>query len=309
MEEMMRMSALALAGCLWLAVQPQSAVARITFYKSIELITAESDAMVRGTIIEIGHLNHDWGYYPYWFKVVIHVVETLKGPKSNEVSVALSSLDPKFELWWKAKTELLFSLRRWVGTQVPCPFALQSGPIELGGSETGVVTLDLRVLMSRGDILRAAREGVAAPPIRGDKKWWRLDPPPSSEVAIRAGINRVVTVLVPMDRRLEERGQRWANSKSADYRALAPRALQPFKSQRNIGILKRLLSDDSHTDIMHARDRGTRYYPARLPAYVILKSWGVPVEEPVTESPLRGPDDLVQGDRKDVPAIEHALDP
>jgi len=309
----MRFPALVLAVCLWFAFHPHQAVARITYYESIELITAESDAMVRGTIVEINQLRSEGDPGPCnRLKLVIRVTETLKGPKSCEITVAFDSLSyPNLESWRKERKELLFSLQRWGGPHDPCQFASRSGYgssiIELDGNGKGVVTMDFRVLTRRADILKAVREGVAAPPIRGEKKWWRLDPPPSSEVGIRAGINQVVIVLVPLDHRLEELGQRSANSKSVDYRALAPRALQPFKSDKNIAILKRLLSDDLYRDCTNAKGYGTRCYPARLPAYVILKSWGVAVEEPVTERPLRGLEDLVSGDGADFSAMDHAL--
>ena len=114
---------------------------------------------------------------------------------------------------------------------------------------------------------------------------------------------------MPVDRRLEERGERWANSKSPDFRAVAPDALRPFKSEKNIAILRRLLSDDSHWDFTNARGYGTRCYPARLPAYYVLKSWGVPVEKPVTDVPLRGLEGLAQAERMGPRAIDPDLDP
>ncbi|MGC8644418.1 MAG: hypothetical protein ACP5XB_31530, partial [Isosphaeraceae bacterium] len=99
---------------------------------------------------------------------------------------------------------------------------------------------------------------------------------------------------MPVDHRLEELGRRWASSNSPDYRELAPRALQPFKSEKNIAILKKLLTDTTPRDYIDGKGGGTRSYPARLPAYVILKSWGVPAKEPVTEVPLHHTDTHVR---------------
>jgi hypothetical protein len=308
MEGLMRIPVLALAACLWIAFPPHHAAARIVHYESIELVTADSDVMVRGTIVEVDHLEPERGYYyPYRSKLVIRVRETLKGPKSGEVNVALASFDPdKLDSWRKAKTELLFSLRLWIGPHAQCPFFLRPGLsiIELNDDGPAVVTLDLQELTIRADILTAARNGVAASPGGGEIKRLRLRLGPMTHPTIRANINSGVHIWVPVDQRLQERGEKWANSKSMDYRVLAPTALSPFKSEKNIAILKRLLADDFHSDVMHARDRGTRYYSARLPAYWVLKSWGVPVEKPVTEVPIRGPRDLDPADHTDFRTID-----
>ena len=310
----MRIPGVALGGCLWLVFQPHQVVAKDVHYDSIELITADSDVMVRGTIVEIGRLED--GDYFHWFKLVVRVTETLKGPKADELSTVLDSmkvsLDPKYDLWLKGKTELLFSLRYRPGDHSRCPFVLRPNHgrsiIELNGDGPGVVTMDFQVLTARGDILKAVRDGVAAAPDGGEKKRLRLLPPPSADIMFKFDIGFfAIYVWVPVDQRLEKRGERWASSKSVDYRALAPMALRPFKSDKNIVILKRLVSDDSHRDNIDARGYGTRDYPTRLPAYWVLKEWGVQVEKPVTEVPLRGNEDLVLRDRADSPAMDHAL--
>jgi hypothetical protein len=307
----MRIAVLALAGCLCVAFYPERAVARIYFYESIELITAESDMLVRGTIAEIGGLKPDWEYDAYRFKLVIKVAETLRGPQSDELTVALVSLDPMLEKHRERGTELLFSLRRWGGARDVCSSTLHAW-IELGGGGAGVVTMDFRVLTARADILKAARDGVAAAPAGGEKKRHRLEPPLSSEFSTihpMLGRNCVGYVWVPADQRLQQCGERWATANSTDFRALAPIALLPFKSDKNIAILKRLLSDDSHLDLTNARGYGRRCYLAREPAYRVLKEWGIKVEKPaVTEVPLRGIEDLVSGNKADFPAIDRAGD-
>jgi hypothetical protein len=305
----MRIAILALAGCLCVAFQPQRAVARIYSYESIELITADSDMLVRGTVAEISGLKPDWEYDAHRFKLLINVAETLRGPQSDKLSVALVSLDPVLEKCRERGTELLFSLRRWGGARALCSSTLH-GWIELDRNGPGVVTMDFRVLTARADILKAARDGVAAAPAVGEKKRHRLEPPPSSEIlTLKPRPNSVVYVWVPADQRLQEWGERWATAKSADFRALAPMALLPFKSEKNIAILKRLLSDDSHWDLTNARGYGVRRYLAREPAYQVLKEWGIKVEKPaVTEVPLRGTEDLVSRDGADLPAIDRGGD-
>ena len=158
----MRRRALLLACYLWLGFHPLEVIARPIHYWSIELITAESDAVVRGTIMEITQLHPKEGSYdPYRFKLRIRVTETLKGPKINEISVASDCLDPKYDLWRKEKTEVLFNLQQLFGSGVPCPFKLLwfqgTQVIEPDGSGRGVVTMDFQVLTKRAEILKAAQ--------------------------------------------------------------------------------------------------------------------------------------------------------
>jgi hypothetical protein len=298
----MKVSAVAVAGFLVLAFAPHQVAAKDIHLQSIELIAAESDAMVRGTIVEIKHLEPERAdYYPYRFKLAIHVTETLRGPKTDAISVTVEGFNPKFDAWRKQSTELLFSLQNWVGPDPPCRFALRPGLssiIELDGNGPGVVTMDFRVLTERAEILKAARGAVAAVHDGGEKKRHRLLPPSSADVTIKLGTEfSVMYVWMPVDQRLEERGQGWARSRSVDYRALAPEALRPFKSDKNIAILKGLLADHWHRDFIDAKGKGTRVYPARLPAYVVLKHWGVKVEKPVTEVPVRGIEDVASVDK------------
>jgi hypothetical protein len=153
--------------------------------------------------------------------------------------------------------------------------------------------MEFQVLTKGADILKAARNAVATTPSGGEKKWHRLMPPPST------GLHHdlaAVFVWMPVDQRLQELGERMAKSNRWDFRAVAPDALRPFKSEKNIAILKKLLSDELHWDITDKKGHVTRHFPAREPAYWVLQSWGVPVEKPVTDVELRGLEGLAQAE-------------
>ena len=300
----MRRPFLASMGCLWLALHPHHAVARACHYSSIELITAVSDVMVRGTIAEISPLEPERRpYNHYRFKLVIRVTETLKGPEVKEVSAAFDLLDPEFDSWRKDRKELLFSMQRCDSMQrtggsssVDAWCSNRSRRQRAGRNHHGLP----RANGSWGHPESSTGGGRRRP---GRRPQERTSPDPA---VLDRPDERVCYRLCLCASGSTTRGTGRALGELEIGGLPCPRThgISPFKSDRNIAILKRLLSDDFHTDVMHARDRGTRYYSARLPAYWVLKSWGVEVEKPVSEVPLRGIKDLVSRDRTDFSAID-----
>ncbi len=198
--------------CCCLMCFPHVVLARTTYVECIELVTADADAVLRGTIVRIGPLRED---RYHGFRVTVHVVETLKGPKADEVSVAVQTAEPKFDAWLKDKTELLFILRFMGGEKPSCPFLLRGrqSVVELNDKGPGVVTMDFKRLTARADILKAAREGSAAAPDGGIQKRLRFTPPSGSGPGPHLnGDFQTIMVVMPVDKRLQERGERWARS-------------------------------------------------------------------------------------------------
>lgn len=282
---------LALLGSLGLGFGSNPVAARSYSYDSIELIAANADVIVRGTIAQVGPEVRERDSSTHE-QAVVHVVEVLKGPKVAEVTVALPLANAKFAAWRDKKTELLLCLRDSPETGPACPFVLicsfRQGPIELDRNSAGVVTMDFQVLTARKDILAAARGGVAAAPSGGEKSRVRLTPPSSTEV-MKTRFNGYdpFVVFVPIDSRLEARGKRWAQSESWEYRCLAPLALGPFKSEQNVALVTVLLKDGFSRGSTDKNGGKTRYFPVRWPAYLVLKKWGVAVEKPDIEVPVR----------------------
>lgn len=284
MKEFVKTFAINLLGCAGLLSLSSHAGARTEHHESIEMFTA-ADVVVRGSIVEIAPGPGGGG-----FLAEIQVAETLKGPKSDTITVALGEFPPKFARWRDRKTELLFSL---LSQSEGRPLRLSSGlmaAVELDDNRQGIVTMDFGVLKTRDAILKATRDGCAAVPTGASRIRHRLEPPRSSEIGRRIpDAFGQIRIFVPADSRLEQRGRGWAESDSLEYRYLAPMALSPFPSEENIAILKRLLSDDLHVDSPDGRGGKTILYPVRRPAYLILKKWGVAVKEPVEQVHLDPP--------------------
>lgn len=309
MRELTRNLVLILMASLWLAFPLHRAVARPSYYESIELITLDSDVVVCGVITEIRPVESPGppassSGFPVvqreprsndWFEIKIHVTETLKGPKAQEMVLHFHNLPPRSKTWKEGRTELLFSLRSEAGHQ-PTSYTppilrprSEESVIELDGSAQGVTTMDFQWLTSREDILTAARRGASVR-LAGGKSpvRLRLEPPPSSAFmttlkAMPFSGYRWVLVRVPVDARLEELGGKWAKSTSEEYRCLAPQALGQFKSDKNIALLKTLLLDDFRMLQVNERGQRTDYYLVRARARAALKKWGVAIDQPVIE--------------------------
>lgn len=94
-------------------------------------------------------------------------------------------------------------------------------------------------------------------------------------------------LIVPIDGRLEQ----WAIGAIAskelrdDRRYEAVRALQFFKSEANISLMKSLL-DDTTARTVNIANVSRRNYYIRQAAYEALKKWGVEVNEPLLNEEL-----------------------
>lgn len=304
----------------WLMFPSLRAVARNTYYDSIELITNDADVVVRGVIIEIGrskpalpqtkartkdlpnnYLLRDRSRHEfatqvprstdfldyYRFKAKIRVLETIKGSEAQEIVVYLTEVSPKYNTWMEAGKELLFSLKSASEATTSSPrLLLRTGQsvVELDEGSPGVPTMDFRLLTSREEILAAARDGARIPLRDGDVLRLQIHPPLSSAVIKRQGRSFNSTVVnVPVDARLETLGEKWAESPLPEYRCIAPRVLSHFKSGKHIVLLKTLLSDDYRISQRNDRGQPTYFYPVRASANACLREWGVVVGKPVIE--------------------------
>jgi HEAT repeat protein len=108
-----------------------------------------------------------------------------------------------------------------------------------------------------------------------------------------------VRLIVPADEKLEAFGRNLCESKSSLSRVEGARILQLFKNDKNVAILKKLLSDDATSEkTSHELIRGhmelvyrKKEYHVRQAAYKALRELGVKVEKPVLEELLEGSDD------------------
>jgi len=89
-------------------------------------------------------------------------------------------------------------------------------------------------------------------------------------------------LMLPVDKRLEDLGVRWART-GEDERALA--ALVFFPSESNATLLKRMLDSQRMISLRSMSRLSQVWYPIRQRAYEVLRNWGVAVDRPVCVAP------------------------
>jgi hypothetical protein len=92
---------------------------------------------------------------------------------------------------------------------------------------------------------------------------------------------------VPADARLERLARSWLTSPDPKLRLRGVLAIESFNSHVNAALLKRLLNDEMHQDLVDwAAGRASRLYYIRPAVYSTLYRWGVHVPRPVEFEPL-----------------------
>jgi hypothetical protein len=243
---------------------------------SLEWLVASNDVVVRGVIVDVAADAGNWNI------VTLDVLETLKGAKAERVKFAAhkdDQADAVLAEAKKSKRELLWILKRQdagVPGEAPdrekalarlkinlhAPF-LPGRPgepalpvIPLGSQEAkegqkplAFLTIDLRLLKTSDDIVKAIRTAIAAPPGPDPVRSYSLQVP--TQIAQRTGFSRPQNFLtVPVDQRLEECARRLVLSPgdfdSGDIRLLrleGVKGLRLFKTEQNLAIVKAWLDD------------------------------------------------------------------
>jgi hypothetical protein len=254
-------------------------------------VIADSDLVVRGSISEV---TATFG----WARVALKVTETLKGPPQDEVTflVCLGSSGPGY-LNEKKGRELIYCLvssdhylkydpgfaaSRWaIRARYDCVPDWWFGIIDPTARPPWdpIVTMDLRILTRWEEVLASARQAAASPPGDPAAPTHRIDFSDPSINSIGS-----TSLTVPVNGQLEEYGQRWVESPNAFFRQEGARALRHFKSQGNIRLITKLLSDpnfclETRSDCISKK----RVYSVRKAAYETLVAWGIHVPQPTLE--------------------------
>jgi hypothetical protein len=275
--------------------------------ESLEWMAADSTVVVRGTIAGTSPATGPHG--EAWSLVSLKVAETLKGKHEPALSVLsyYRAGDQQFVRWGQPGQDMLVFLvdcRRLGQDHAAAPkLALRpaSSPcIELKtGIKSQVFTLDGECPNDPQIVLARARAAIAAVP-QGARLCQHsvgsFGPQGS------AWYGRILSVIVPIDRRLEAQAREWLKADASPVqtapdrwrpqfpRREGARALGYFKSAENIALLKDLLQDAAHYEIVRQTNGKpvgeTRVYGVREDAYRGLKEMEVDVATPVLREPL-----------------------
>jgi len=265
---------------------------------SLEWLVADSEVVVRGVVVDVAADTH-------WNVVTIEVAEALKGAKAQRLKFAMHKFDQgdaALAQWRQSKRELLWLLKRQdsaapgeapdrekllarhkidlYATFFPrrpgeawLP-AIPLGPPQEQEAQQPLpfLTIDLRLLKTSDELVKAIRTAIAAPQGDGKVRSYSVSLPP--EIAERTGFSRAQNYLtVPVDRRLEEFARRLIQT-PGDYmpkldsekrsvtaaegiaflnrqqalRLEGVKALRLFPSEKNVAIVRLWLDDPMSTE-------------------------------------------------------------
>jgi hypothetical protein len=305
---------------------------------SLELLVAKAEVVVRGSVVNVTREpdKGDWG----WDIVTLQVRDTLKGGKAKRLKFAIRThdSDDTLQRWKESKQEALWLLDRqkvengedarrlakilerhrmdlWTSSLEGSALRLgPSAPEDRRRPPPPIFTLDLRLLDTPEDIVKAARQAVETAGERttrvheltlsrdimqrtgtsGDINFLRVPVDWRLEVFARRLIESPEDFLSPIkERRFKDEAERrfLANLRQGEkdgFRHEGVRALRYFKSRENIARLKPLLKDETWLIESRFDDRrdAKRVYYIREAAYEVLRQWGVEVGKPVLREDL-----------------------
>lgn len=273
---------------------------------SIEWLVADSDLVVRGTIVKLEpqkgvEFNSDAG-----FLATVRVDETLKGPHQQELRFFILSIPRAGHLldFQRDQKPLLIFLNasrelaskgtvfrpaenkiEWRFSREP--FAPRSGYDEESilnldsGGKVESFTTNLKPLVTGEEILSATRSAAKSEPRHG-----RLLP---HMLSVQANLLKGLDldtrsfsgwfgVTVPIDGRLEKIAQGWVKSPDPYLRLTSVECLAYFHTDQNIALLRSLTGD---TATQLRTDPGGATHDSRFvgdAARFLLQCWGLPVK-------------------------------
>ena len=270
---------------------------------TLETLVAESDVVIRGTIIAIERDRPRDNLV--WLTITLDVRETLKGEpaRTRTFAFAAGAGDESFEqrmdagqdqLWFLVRNEAKEEKREadvdGVAARYPLrPYGGAWSFVRLGkpvpaeaqsrAAAPPIFDVNLNALGQPWEILNAAR---AAAKVGGGRKALRthgMNLPHA--IASRSGQHGDANMLVvPVDSRLEKLALRWIRSPEEFrsggaeefMRIEGVRALRYFKSEANVTLLKRLLDGSGPPE----KSGGDGLQTAlRKQARTVLREWGV----------------------------------
>lgn len=302
-------------GFLLLILVPVPARAEVVVAESIEWVLASSDRVLIGKVVKIDKVTDRDNQQCQ--ALTVAVTRTLKGAHSHHVTFLLRPYISEYgyaKQWQEEGIPLVFFLSKNDGKRISIPankFAWilrddENGPnaILLGKSKhhwTGslrVCTRTFDILKVPNTILKYLEDVQKASGKEKNPKGHALGVPGGTAVYKELWSLSAVFLIVPVDRKLEELGQKWCGSRSPHTRTEGARILRHFKSEKNIAILKLLLADPAtaeetrHETVPGRNELEQVYrkkvYYVRQAAFAALQDFGAKVEKPVLEVMLEG---------------------
>jgi hypothetical protein len=308
------LSIMGLLGSCCILLWPTSVHAEIVVAESMEWVLATSDRVVVARVIQLDTLT-DQDKRECQL-ATLAITKTLKGEHAERATILLLPyIHADFaRRWMDEGNPILFCLIKNDGKRVPaekCAWLLRgdgNGPdaVLLGKSKhhfTGcipVLTRDFEVLTESDAIVKFV-ENTVKTPVQEPPRSHELAVPGATAVFKKLWSRSAVYLIVPIDAKLEELGQKWSQADSPGERQEGAKILRHFKSERNIEILKPLLKDPStseatkHRSVLFKAELELVYrkkvYYVRQAAFDALRDMGAKVERPVLEELLEGRDE------------------
>lgn len=287
---------------------------------SMEALVRDADVVVLGTAIDSRERSFPPPNRNTVSMVTVRIAETLKGTPPAGGTIIFGCYGTVAE--WRGQERVYFikTPRRFMANRgfsaEEAAFWQSAGwvldnftganPAALSaelGRYNALYTADLEPLLTRDDILRAARREAALPEgeyhgqleiyLRGQSPFFKQ---PDPERAIYG-------LVIPIDRRAEARARQWATSPEPFDRWNAVQVLNKFDSPENRRLLARLLQDPFVAPVeywpdwggfvmVNAMGRGKwagKPYPMRREAFAALLGWRAAPAEAVLSQPAYPP--------------------
>jgi hypothetical protein len=306
----MRSTLLPVLALGWALALPEAARAAIATAESLDWVVADSDRVVMGKVVKVDQALHKDGTV---FEVVtVAVSRTFKGKHAPQARFAMRGYRGLVARNWLADGEpLLFGLvtadRARNGDWPPlgARWALRDDGNDFSAVLLGkrkrywtftidVITRDFNIVHEPAAIIKEVEDFLRSLPPGWQKKSLHVSVPGGTPALKKLYAGSAVFLKVPVDPRLERMARQWCRSNRVWLRMEGAGLLGLFKNEENVRILKSLLNDPGYyftnrdVQIMGTTHPGhVRVYGARRAAYNVLRGFGVAVEEPHTEEPVR----------------------
>jgi len=282
---------------------------------SLEALTAQAKAVFKGTltnIIKFPAASKPGGPPRVSLLLTVQIEDRIKGSTDSWMTLSrdVDASDGRYDAWMKSKAPMLWFAfseeepRPFPGSTVGPGLKLPPGnswtavhlsapdPAELPfdpHAADGAFKLDLSVVKEGKDKLAAAREFTKVVPDRAKVCRLLLPSVATAAVGYNSGVQHVI---LPITAELEPIAQKMIASPEAflpkDHaptdvtaiRAAGVRALGNFQTDKNVALLKSLLTDPGKGPGDANETPVKTFYWVRLAAFDVLTGWNVKVSKP-----------------------------
>jgi len=281
-------------------------------------MAAQAQSVFKGVVVDVQHLPVKEGFAPQ-ISITVRVDKALKGTPSKTITFAgniFGRREDRFARWKESKAEFLWFDFGKRSDEAPAPgkvrgllaphlfeqwSAIRLSPPDpqeerlANHSETlasGTFGMDLRVYKDPKEILLRVEQFLSDAPGKVPLIQFMIPPELAQKTGFDAGDNRLVIPVTPasesfmrhlIDSPESVLGKDPSPAQAVWIRSHAVRVLSYFKSEKNIDLLKSLLTDagkGTSEGVPFGGDAPRTYYWTRLAAYDVLKFWGVDVAMP-----------------------------